>query len=171
MANPLNPTLYRQLQRVFGRVRIGSEGQSMQARYGKHIATDRNELVVEAPGEYYQVCCPRCNDTRFRLYINHRWGSRDEKGFRNLWLAICFNENCYASRDARQDLYEKLSDIADPLEQATIKDGEEGAELKAMTLPGPVFRLDRLPPEHPANKYLAGRFYDPEMLGKFYQVS
>jgi DNA primase len=31
--------------------------------------------------------------------------------------------------------------------------------------------LHTLPPEHPANRYLAGRFIDPELVGKFYGVS
>ena len=170
MSEPLNRLLYRQLQRVFGRVRICNEGQAMVARYGHDAIKDRDELIITDPGEYYLVCCPRCSDTRFRLYINHRWGKRDEQGRRNLWLAICYNEDCYHTAEARWGLYAQLSEIEGVLDNAPIAEGIEVTEAKEMELPGPVFRLDRLEPNHAANRYLAGRFYDPEMLGRFYRV-
>ncbi len=166
----LNPTLYRQLRRQFGKVLPSNEGQSMVARYVRNTFTGNWELYIENPGEYYRVCCPKCTDTKFRLFVNHRWGVRDEMGRRNLWLAVCYNENCYQGTEARSDLLEELTEIAGVLERARIREGEVVTESPDAMLPGPHFRLDKLRAEHPANKYLAGRFLNPERLGKFYGV-
>jgi hypothetical protein len=183
MTQPLNKELYQALQAHFGQVRICGDGQAFVGGYCKVTETvgkiapneakneARYELVVDNPGEYYLVCCPKCHDTRFRLYINHTWGRRDSRGRKNLWLAICFNENCYADPAAREELYEQVSRIGvESLARARISDGERITTPRELTLPGPVYPLDRLAPDHPANQYLAGRFYDPERLGRFYGV-
>jgi hypothetical protein len=169
MPNPLNPMLYRQLTRVFGHVRISNEGEAMTAHYVKDVKGN-DVLSITQTGEYYNVCCPRCNDTRFRLQVNHRWGKRDDLGRRNLWLAICHNENCFNTQEKREDLLYDLTEIDGVLEGAKIKPGIVVTEARDASPPGPVSLLHELPPSHPANRYLAGRFFDPERLGRFYGV-
>src|SRR5205085_9645610 len=67
----------------------------MVARVVEDIRPGRYRLQVDWPGEYYAVSCPYCSDTRQRLWINHRWGKYvPELKLDNLFLAICFNEDC-----------------------------------------------------------------------------
>lgn len=168
---PLNPLLYRQLQRLFGRVKLSNEGEAMRSHYGTDAVTKEPKLHIDHPGEYYQVCCPRCRDTRYRLYVNHKWGRRDEQGRLNLWLSICYNENCFSSGPRRRELFDDLNEIAGTLPEAKILVGEQvDLAARGMTLPGPTVRLNKLPADHPACDYLAGRFYDPDRLGRFYRV-
>ena len=171
MAKPLNPILYRCLQQRFGHVRITNAGQKLDSYYTVDPLTHRDIKMIVTSGEHYIVCCPRCNDTRFRLYINHQWGVRDEKGRQNLWLAICHNENCFGEERARDELFEDVFAFGVPPRQPDLGVGVV-VEMKdrVMTMPGPTFTLDTLPPEHPANQYLAVRGYNPERLGRFYGV-
>ncbi|MCL2648188.1 MAG: hypothetical protein FWD61_14455 [Phycisphaerales bacterium] len=169
MAQPLNPTLYTLLLRHFGKVNISSEGQQMAGEYRKNISTGRDDWQIQNPGEYYCVNCPYCSDTRQRLYINHRWGVRDAKGRLNLWLAVCYNENCM-NPSRRQGLWKRLQGPAS-LTTAKILPGKKVTDSPLTQLPGPCTPLDQLDPSHSACAYLAGRLYDPVMLGKFYGVS
>lgn len=171
MQDPLNPILFERLKRLFGRVRISNPGQAMVASY-RQKSDGYKAMEILNPGEYYQVCCPRCNDTRFRLYINHRWGHRDpQNGSLNMWLVVCYNEDCYTSEEARLDLYEQVAGIDRvTLNNSTIREGEVVTIAREMVLPGTHYPLHTLPETHPANAYLAGRFYDPERLGRFYNV-
>lgn len=166
---PLNPVLYDGLVRAFGRVHVTNAGAAMLARYAPKFLEPGEELLIDSPGEYYLVCCPFCTDTRFRLWINHRWGARDEHGQRNLWLAHCYNEKCLVGNyERRMELYRRVSDLtAGPMLAAAILPGTRTAPL-APVPPGPVTRLDRLPADHPANRYLAMRGYDPERLAAAY---
>ena len=97
MMKPLNPYLYKLLKDHFGHVRVSNTGVAQVGEYHKSAFGAEKRLELVEPGEYYQVCCPHCNDTRFRLYINHMWGRNDKLGNRNLWLAVCYNENCLAN--------------------------------------------------------------------------
>lgn len=166
MSNPLNDLLYRRLKQRFGSVRISAEGQAFVGSYVTDIITNEAKLNIINPGEYYQVNCPKCHDTKHRLYINHTWGKTDDRGRRNLWLAICYNENCFESWDAKKDLFDSLSSQYAPLEKARIDDGVVLREAPETRLPGPHYKLHELPKTHPANVYLAGRHYDPHVLGK-----
>lgn len=172
MTRPLNPRLYRLLMDRFRQVRISNQGVAQTARYRFDRIRNRNALDMIEPGEYYQVCCPHCNDTRFRLYINHRWGVEDDQGYRNLWMAICYNENCFADGDRRRALYEELtSTMGVTLDHARILPGEEVDVSKVvMEWPGPVTRVDKLPEDHKAVQYLLSRNFDPEKIGRFYNV-
>ncbi len=101
----LNPSLFRALQQ-FGEVRLTDPGVAMTALYVP--TTDgRAQLKVSNPGEYLRVNCPYCGDTKFRLWVNHRWGVYDQRtGTCNRWLAICYNEGCLANDDNREDFIE-----------------------------------------------------------------
>jgi hypothetical protein len=165
---PLNPVLYAQLEARFGTVRVSAPGVAMVAHYGPD-----QKLIMAQPGEQYLVCCPRCGDTRFRLSINHRWSVRDVFGHQNLWLLHCFNEDCFSDPQNRYAFYEELVACGTygRLEDAKIGRGTVVLRKQAVEPPGPMLPLHTLPPEHPANRYLAGRFIDPELVGKFYGVS
>jgi len=171
MAEYLNPSLHRRLVRDFGHVKVSNEGEKMLAKYKRDFFSGEDKLDVMYPGEYYQVNCPKCSDTRHRLYINHMWGVRDERGRRNLWLMVCYNEGCFSSYRDREDLFDRLEERAGVLGKARIHEGKE-VDLDSIEIepPGPITRLDKLPPEHPANRYLVSRFYDPERLGRCYGV-
>jgi len=171
MSEPLNPALYRNLKRVFGKVVISNEGVAFVGRYVPKIVEEGEELYIENSGEYYRVNCNKCSDTRHRLYINHRWAKRDEKGRRNLWMAVCYNDpTCYSDQESREELYNRLSEIRGVLEEAKIKQGVVRKEASIVDPPGPIITLDKLPPNHPANVYLADRYFDPELLGRTYGV-
>src|SRR5947208_1421278 len=106
---PLNPALYAALQRAFGQVRIVHADARMDAVYLPG-PDGRLRLEVISAGEYLTVCCPFCNDTRFRLWINYRWGLRDVRtGTRNRWLAICYHEDCLRAEANRVALIRRLS--------------------------------------------------------------
>ena len=177
MTGPLNPVLYRNLKRLFGSVVISNAGQAMIARYVPNPARESSrpgemayDLVIDSAGEYYCVNCDKCGDTRHRLYINHRWGVIDEMGRRNLWLMICYNEGCYGDYESQRELLDRLSGLDDELGRAEIAPGKQDIEPEEMPWPGEVIALDKLPRDHRAVQYMAGRGYDPSRLGRFWGV-
>src|SRR5690348_11828499 len=95
MPTPLRPELYKRLKGRLGPVTIVNEGDAFQGNVAWNPVTRRLQLQATWPGEYYTTNCVFCNDTRQRLWINHRWGLYvKELKSDNLWLAICYNENC-----------------------------------------------------------------------------
>ena len=165
---PLRPKLYERLCRRLGVVRIADEDCSMQYTVDRDSSTGRPSLEINWSGEYYVVSCPYCNDTRGRLWINHRWGYLDpETRSRNLWLCHCFNQDCQRTYERQLDLYRRVFDDA---RSGPVK---EDPMLRVMTPPKPreyeppgvVVRVDALHADHPANLYLRGRGYDPVVLG------
>ena len=117
---PLNPILYRALERRFGPVLVADEGSAMvSTRAPSAFNSDRTNLVILAAGEYYKVCCPFCRDSRHRLWINHMYGQPDTSGFRNNWLAYCYNENCIDSPGRRQQLEHLIFGLTNRRERAS----------------------------------------------------
>lgn len=170
----LNPALYRRLEMRYGRVKVTNPGEAMVREYRPQL-DGSVDMDVSYAGEYYVICCPECNDTRFRLYINHRWGVLDEvTESRNLWLMHCYNDEgqCFADWRDRGDFYEDISQI-EGLFRARVLPGKQPSTAPGGPVqpPGPTRRLDKLPKDHPANVYLANRYYDPDRLGRFYGVS
>jgi hypothetical protein len=167
---PLNPLLYSRLKRVFGHVKISNQGVGMVSRYGPNAVTGKTQIQIDYGGETYCVCCPKCHDTRFRLRINYKWGARDRvTGSKNLFLVYCQNENCYRTLTAREQLYQMVSEGAS-LCNAHVAAGDTSPEARRIVLPGVTVTLDKLPIDHPACTYMAGRFYDPEKLGRVCKV-
>lgn len=175
---PLRPELYRRLKGLFRHVEIANEGEEMTATYLEAAFSKRKSLNATSAGEYLRVNCPYCNDTRFRLWINHRWGLYDpETKSRNLWLCICYNEDCFRQEGRYQDLYnlvfsdfeheardyERALTIARPAKQ-------QPQMITAVTLPGCTALLHSLPSDHEARKYLEARNYDPDELAKYLKV-
>lgn len=177
MAEPLNPKLYHRLKEAFGSVKVGSEGRRMDPEpisvpdpidlQGKTWHLEVNDF-----GEYYRVCCPFCNDTRHRLYVNHCYGQREKGTGRSLnFLAICYNEGCMADPENRLDFRERLECQEEELALFEVHRGKavDPFTLKARP-PGPVRNLTELPRDHKARRYVESRHFDPDRLGRYYGV-
>jgi hypothetical protein len=81
----LNPTLYALLLQEFGQVGVAHQGYKMTMNYEYDYEVHPPRLRLRPPereyGEYYKVNCPICNDTKERLWINHRWGDQTRSRF------------------------------------------------------------------------------------------
>jgi hypothetical protein len=106
----LNPTLYRRLEQLFGRVLVAHEGKPLTlGRPSFDALAGRWRPKVVDPGEWYRAACPYCEDTRHSLYVNHRFGQiESETGACLFWMAKCFSANCLSNPDNRWDLEEKV---------------------------------------------------------------
>lgn len=167
----LNPTLYRRLKRIFKHVRVSNEGEAACYR-GVHDVDHRPNLFFTHTGEYYQVCCPFCTDTRFRLYVNHLYGKVDTFGRTMKFLAVCYNEGCLNKLSNSDSLWDDLSGGNDEFltEAFTNKGREVPIEARETTWPGPVKQLSKLRDDHPAVQYLVDRKFDPDYLGDYFDV-
>lgn len=172
MAEVLNPLLYSKLKKHFGVVKISNPGQAMSAKSSVDFITKKPKLQIAHPGEYYQVCCPYCKDSRFRLYVNHRYGQKDRFGRRMTFLAICYNETACMSNEAnRMDFLDTLEEIDGVLARARLNEGEEvPAEARVVDWPGPCVPLSKLKKNHPAVEYLRSRHFDPAYISKRFDV-
>lgn len=172
MFEPLNPTLFYQLRRVFGTVKVSNEGQCLVGSYAIDPLDERYRLNLTNAGEEYGVNCFVCGDTRHRLSINHMWGVRDDEGNRNLWMAHCYNEPCLSGLRGAENRATLLEMVEQgrSLAGAQINPGVVVTIAKIVQPPGPVFNLADLPPYHQACEYLASRGFDPVYLGKTYGV-
>lgn len=175
--NVLRPILYQQLQRRFGKVKVANRGIEMLAAYEKlpdgRLTLDLDKRKGYYPGEHYRVCCRYCQDTKFRLYVNHRWGLYDDKTkSRNLWLAHCMNDNCIDDLDRRQELYvDVLGSIGVRSDDIVVRGERLSAEAGEVEWPGRVHRLDQMHPDSAPCTYLRGRNFDPAFLGARLGVS
>lgn len=189
---PLNPTLYQLLRARFGRVDFANEGIAMCGTPRMESATAlfggaggyqpsllgnpfqtpqrRRHSPVQTWGEYYRVNCPFCRESQRRLWINHLYGTRDEHGIPQQWLAHCYNEKCTTDPTVRSLLDQMIFGIGwRPVPQ--IMQGEHiSAELQAVQPPGQVVPLHELKADHPARTYLLGRRFDPDYLSRTYGV-
>lgn len=172
----LNPLLFCRLEEEFGHVTVTNEGLGMVTRYGQDVMTGRTRLSVISSGEYYRVNCGFCNDTRGRLWINHRWGVEDVvTGSRNLWLAICYNEDCLGEWGRSQELYDR---IYTKFKNANVRAAPiilnagaiETARLEQVDLPGQVVPLRELPIHTRVAQYLLTRGYSLTELADKYQL-
>ncbi len=69
--NVLNEELYKKLKSVFKNVQIRSEGESQTTKVVTDLVTGRKRTKIINSGEYYAVCCPFCNDTKFSLTLKY----------------------------------------------------------------------------------------------------
>lgn len=168
----LNVVLYRRCLKIFGEVRITNPGERHISRYGP--PPDRTESVV-LPGEYYVVCCPICNDQRFRCYINHNYGVLDDFGRVRTWSVYCFNGGCGLQRKEKI-AYDRMRYILlglnfPGLPQRQIRPGKiSNVGERSGKLPGQCVRIDQLPADHQAVKYLTERRFDVGKLAEQYDV-
>jgi len=170
MAKPLNKALYCRLKRLFGSVKISMTGQAHKHSQGRGHE-DEKTLIFEQDGEYYQVCCPYCSDTRHRLYVNHMFGKTDAWGRRMNFVAYCFNEGCLYKPENRADFVDNLEDLGQFLKEASVRQGVVlPEEARAVLWPGPCKLLTRLEADHPARAYLESRNFDPDEITKKFEV-
>jgi hypothetical protein len=180
MVKPLRPELYHRLNDMpgLGGVVIANEGDEMRARVEPDPETGRPRMELDWPGEYYRVNCLWCNDTRHRLWINHRWGLWvPQLKSDNLWLAVCYNQNCLATPGRARALANMVfHDFARGRRPDPVLPGRPppaGAQQPREVVPaGPeMYELHRLPLYHPAVEYVRSRGYDHVWLGQTHQVS
>ena len=163
--NPLNPALYNLLAYRFGSVRIANEGVPVRSQVIMDPIRNRPIRRMIQAGEYYCVCCPFCNDTGHKLWLNHTYGSEyDEKhGYRlNTGLAICYKNNCLSVPGR----YKQLEDLVFGIGRKLIKKmviREVAGDIVPRTIepPGKILGFDSLPSYHPAAEYLTARGFDP----------
>jgi hypothetical protein len=173
--NVLNLILFNRIKNTFKNVRIGNTGQKQLRKKTRDIITGRDVVKIDNWGEHYAVCCPFCNDTRFRCLISHRYGTLDEFGKKQTRLVVCFNAGCPLALK-QTEVYEKLEQMLTghklyDLTKVSVKEGREvDVDAVRMNWPGDVVRVDKLPENHPAVVYLKSRHFEPEHLGKFYNV-
>ena len=174
VGEPLNRYLYQRLCEEFGRVAIACPGESAAAHVVDSGQGRRAEFLVK--GEYYRVNCPFCNDTKLRLWVNHRWGRGfDEFPDYPFWhAAVCFNEECLRNSQnlkmLKSAVYSTLG--RDRRRELVISEGIlEAPVVGPVQDPGDCILLDQLSIDHPANSYLVNRGFDPFQLARDYKVS
>lgn len=184
MLQPLNKVLYSALQRIFGgdRIKVIAEGESAILRREKRLKTvgGKHEMVeyikTVHPGEEYAVNCPYCNDTRHRLLINHRWGTKDDLGYLVLDKIQCFNEQCLSVPGRRMQLWQRIYGVNARSSAAKIQISPgkivvDPTRAKIVSIPGGIWRLDELSVKQPcqqAIEYLEDRGHDPIEAGKVF---
>lgn len=177
MIEPLNPLLYAKLERYYGDVDIVAAGDAISWELVWNSVEGETEKVASrrilSPGEEYRVRCKACKDHRARLQINHMWGVHDpETNSKNLWLAHCWNEECYSEYQEQKWLYDAVYALGpNTSKKIYVRQGRriQPGRLQYIPPPGPITRLDRLAvqmPKHDAIKYLTERGFDPEKLGR-----
>lgn len=178
----LNVPLYNALQRAFKKVKVTRPNQPIHGNREVRIdpvtgkARVSLRTVPGGSGEEYLVCCPFCNDRRFRLSINHRWGVYDPQlKSRNLHLAICYNEDCLSNSDNRWKLWQIVSlhmtlDAAVTLPPAEAVLSNSESEIKEVSPPGLIKPLASLPESHPAVQYVRHRGFDERYLTEVFQI-
>ena len=159
----LCPDLFVRLQRVFGKVYVNNPGVPMVLRPSMH--GERPTSIVN--GEYYRVCCPWCKESRYRLYIHHRW-------FEFRHMAVCFNETSCTSGSRGKFLLDQLhlwlfhttNKVSLPIRNKVLTP-EELEDLSVIRPPEHCVPLSTLPDQHEVRQYLSGRGYDPNTLEKY----
>lgn len=176
--NPLNPELYNALQRRFSKVEISNAGIPRTVSYlpDWHHGGRKKAVEIQS-GEYYQINCPYCKESRQRLYLNHQWGEIDlQTGRRNLHLAYCFNNHdCLTSEANQQHLYHWLYPIG--RSRVESRKGQQPPIAAALpvprefTLPENLIPIHELSTDHPAAQYWLNRGFNLEELGHWWRVS
>ena len=154
-----NENLYRLLRREFGEVRVGKPGEPMAARFRKDAITGKVSLLDGDWGETYNVCCPCCGDTRFRLCFSHMTFEkvRGPSGLFKIRKWHCFNEGC--ERNENGELNRRVFSLDGP-QRVFGRHGVKSileiapAEEKKIELPPGAMPVLSLPEGHVALWYL-----------------
>lgn len=170
--DPLNPYLYSLLVRKFQSVKIANEGvPAYITTYPDPLRRGRKVTKADCWGEYYRVCCPYCDDTHHKLWINHRYGADVENGYRtNTHLAVCYKNNCTAHAGKRSQLESFIFGIGKNFRRAPIKTIVEAYTPIKIEPPGTILPLTALTEEHPAIQYVLNRGFVPDILSDQFNV-
>ena len=171
----LNSSLYNTLMAAYGEVKIANQGCKTSFQHSYDALSGKVKSKIVSSGEYYRVCCHKCGDSRFRLYVSYLFGQYDDVvGDKILFPAICHNENCNLWRDDMDGLslvnYLKgyLRGSVDSLSDAVIG-APEIIEWRIDDM-GITQPLSKLYKNHPARIYLIERNLDPDYLSAYYDV-
>jgi hypothetical protein len=172
---PLNPLLYSLLERKFGSVSIANLGEpAVVRRMTDPVHPGRTITHSTQWGEYYTVCCPFCDDSNFKLWINHTYGADidEERGRRqDTYLAICYRHNCIKRPGVRAQLEHMIfGDGRRFLKAAPVLAAPAEMVSTAIEPPGTIELFDSLPEDHPAALYLHDRGFDPLALSRDFGV-
>jgi hypothetical protein len=142
------------------RVRVINAGVPLCGTYETDPATGRARLVVHERGETYETCCPFCHEKRYRLWVNHMFGTRDPKlAWPHIELWKCFNTDCQSDFENRKEL-EDLVLMLDGVPVVKFESREGGPrELEPCEFPGTAVPLVAVP-AHAGAAYLRGRNFD-----------
>ena len=178
----LNPTLYRRLCQRYGEdnVNVTARGEAIEWRVVERVNPAGEKYLsreVEHPGEQYNLRCRKCRDHRARLFVNHRWGVFDlVTKTRNLWMAHCFNEDCYGDYESQLLYFDYVySDVASSRFDIHVNEGRRTlpAERSCTGPPGPLWSLEELlrtDPDHRAIEFVRNRGFRPLLLSKKWGV-
>jgi len=172
----LNEFLYEALRREFHTVKVSHPGEAMTYEVKRDLVINKDRLEIIHSGEEYRVNCPFCNDRRYRLFINHRWGYDDSTLGKNLHLANCYNERCTRKQGNTQALYRRIYTFKNVGERGGVTQQQlgAGAEVKGLEqvqMPGVCHPLHTLPVNNLASVYLRKRGYDPVVLSYKFGLS
>ena len=184
MKQPLNESLYNQLNQVFKEVQILKCSIASGIKVKKNIfhttgpngivgSPNSYEIVYGDWGETYSICCPKCGDTRFRMHISHMWNVELVPGVVLKQLVKCFNEDC-DWKDLDQHL--QASQLLGGLEPVKASDinksiARPARVMKLPSKPEYIKYLFELESSHPAVVYMKSRGMDPEFVSHAYGVS
>ena len=163
--NVINEPLYRALKAAFGSVVIHNQGMPMRGKTVLDAITQKKKHSISTYGEYYAVNCPKCGDSRHRLWVNHRYNTEFD-GLKVTGKAVCYNEHCeqlvgfFEELNLRLKRYYGLSRFNPQQDIVT----DEVYSPKITPLPGFCKSLQHLEPHHLAIKYLKGRHFDIDTL-------
>jgi hypothetical protein len=197
----LNPMLWEAVKSVDPNAQVHDEGDPGEFHMpattpsglfgdakgkGKAKTMDRYAYMSRW-GERYSMDCRACGDTRGRLYVCHRYGTKlkppGSKGmvrFGRRSLVSCKNEECQINefhRDAFWRWFDKLplprhyeTKAIDPLAVPAQVDASAFNLLATVQLPEPRFPL--LSDDTPLHvlRYLCDRRFDPAVLASKHQV-
>ncbi len=172
-----NKPLYDFLVYRYGKARVLRLGDTF--RYRVRSNKGKKEIERVDGGEEYAVCCPMCNDDRFRLNVSHVFGTTVDDV--EMWHTVhCWNENCSMSMRLKQE-YLDFQQFYDGVTTTTSNSAAQETEVftleelaaeaqKRVVMYGGITRIDQLPPQHPACQYVASRGLDTSALGKVFAV-
>lgn len=169
----MNEVLFRTLQDRLGEVKITNEGQARMAHRERDTSAPTGfRVVVDQRGEEYAVDCPFCGDTRWRCYINHRYGLPDPfSGARNFSLWCCHNEGCHRS-PANRDRLRQMTAIPLGRERRMLQaPAAVPSTLQPIVWPEGAIPLNALTGFHAALDYVIERGFDPDDLATTWGVS
>lgn len=176
MSAVLNTELYDRLKSLFGQVHISNQGVPLIAESVYDPFRDKFRTVIRQRGEAYCICCPFCHhvkrvrpDTRFRLYVNHRWGT-NIPNFNSYTLVKCYNEDCLSDLDVSQLFREWVMGKNVYIPKEALITPTEEPPLSPASLPHNFIPLQSLPPYHRACEYLISRGFDPLEIAEKYAI-
>jgi hypothetical protein len=169
---PLAPAFYRALVRVFGSVRISSRGQSFRHDVLPGRRGPRSRFT--SWGEMYGFRCPFCGSGAG--WASYMWGQPDPvSGYPLTQLCNCFKCDFGTEPGRRKEFEFLVTGVAAGWGKGQLLPAPEHHRAQVVVrgpveMPGLVFNLATLHPEHVACQYIRGRGFDPVELGEQYDA-